>query len=383
MNLSAGTSPAISWVIGCATSIVIVGFLSGCNALDRSKLRLVGRTPVDGGGIDMPPDAAQAMEGGVLPIDSGMLPIDSGMMPIDSGHPPTDSGHPPIDSGSPDDAAIDASDDAEIDAGCGGGGCVIDMCPSDSNKTEPGECGCGVDETNAAACSALRAALRHRYRFAGTGTVVTDDAADADGTVFNATLDGSSSLTLAGGTSNEHVELPDGIISALTDATFEAWVTWQGGAGWQRIFDFGNANASTGDTYVFVTPQRAGGAAAMRATFSLSSSATEVFVDGPAALSTGSVRHVVLVVDDRVDMRLYVDGVLQSSVANTTRSLSDLTDTQNWLGRSHFSVDPEFAGTFHEFRIYDSALSAAQVSASFTLGADPVFLEYAAFYPLR
>lgn len=376
MNFGYGMRSAIPWVVECALSLAVLSVLFGCNALDRGKLRLVGRNAVpDDGGIDLPPDAGHAMEGGVPPSDGGMLPIDSGPLPIDSGHPPIDSGHPPIDSSTPDDAAIDASADAELDAGCGGGGCTVDLCPSDDDKTEPGACGCGVAETNAAACTALRAALRHRYRFEGTGTVATDDGADADGTVVNATLDGSSSLALAGGTSNEYVELPSGIVSALTDATFEAWVTWQGGGGWQRIFDFGNASGSSGDTYVFVTPQRGGGTASLRATLSLSGSANEVLVDGSAALSSGTIRHVVLVVDDLVDMRLYVDGVLQGSVANTTRSLSSLDDTQNWLGRSHFSVDPEFSGSFHEFRIYNAALSATQVAASFTLGADPAFLE--------
>jgi hypothetical protein len=371
MNLGYGMRPAIPWVVECALLLAVLGLSSGCDVLDRGKLRLVERNAPDGG---IPPDAGDAMEGGVPPVDSGMQPIDSGMQPIDSGHTSYDSGPAPADSSSPDDAAIDASADAEIDAGCGGGGCV-DFCPNDDAKTETGECGCGVGETNAAACSALRSALRHRYRFGGTGTVLKDDAADADGTVVNAALDGSSGLSLAGGTSNQYVELPDGIVSALTDATFEAWVTWQGGGAWQRIFDFGSSSGTNGDTYIFVTPQRGGGTASLRATLSLDGSGTEVFVDGPGALSTGGIRHVVLVVDDRVDMRLYVDGVLQSNVANTTRSLSGLSDTENWLGRSHFSADPEFAGTFHEFRIYNAALTAEQVAASFALGADAVYLE--------
>lgn len=374
MNLSYGTRPAIPWVVACALSLGVSGLLSGCDVLDRGKLRLVGRNAPDGGGPNMPPDAGGAMEGGVSPIDSGMQPIDSGMQPVDSGHPPDDSGRPPSDSGPPDDAATDASDDAEIDAGCGGGGCV-DLCPNDAAKTAPGECGCGVAETNAAACSALRAALRHRYRFGGTGTTVKDDASDADGTVVNAALSGGPSLALEGGTSNQYVELPDGIISALTDATFEAWVTWEGGGAWQRVFDFGNSSGANGDTYIFATPQRGGGTGSIRSALSLAGGAGEAIADGTAALGTGAVHHMVVVVDDLVDLRVYVDGVLQSTVANTTRSLTALSDTQNWLGRSQYSADEELNGSFHEFRIYSAALSATQVAASFALGSDPVFLE--------
>lgn len=63
-------------------------------------------------------------------------------------------------------------------------------------------------------------------------------------------------------------------------------------------------------------------------------------VDGTAALPTGTLTHLALVVDDQSVLKLYVDGVLQNSVAST-RALSDLNDTNNWLGRSQFSVDPD------------------------------------------
>lgn len=402
MNIGAGAGSAIRW----ATLITASWLLTSCNALDRARLDHVApRLPPDDGGQMNLPD-------GSAPMDSGVR-MDSGVPTIDSGVPTIDSSVPTIDSGRPNDAqveaSVDAGDDAATDTGspmCGVDdfdccpddasklapgvcGCgvpdvdgdsddapdCIDQCPTDPAKTMPGECGCGASETSAADCAALRAALRHRYRFAGTGTVVTDDIADADGTVFNAALDDSSTLTLAGGTSNQYVELPDGIISALTNATFEAWLTWQGGAAWQRVFDFGNATGASGTTYVFVTPQRGSGAGQLRATMSLSSTATEVVVDAAATLPSGARHHIVLVVDDQNDqLRLYLDGVLQNSVANT-RALSGLSDANNWLGRSQYSADPELAGTYHEFRIYGQALSDAQVAASFAFGPDPIFLE--------
>ena len=308
-------------------------------------------------------DSGAVMDSGAV-IDSSVL-MDSGAI--------TDSSVA-MDSGSLGDADVEASVDAgpEPDAGCEPS--CVDLCPSDPAKTEPGACGCGVDETRATECTALRSALRHRYRFDGSGTVATDAVADADGTIFNASLSGSGTLTLAGGTSNQYVELPDGIVSALTDATFEVWLSWQGGAGWHRVFDFGDAIGSSGDTYVFVTPQRAAGTAALRATMSISGSATEVVVDGAAALPTATLKHLALVVDDQNVLKLFLDGVLQNSVANT-RALSGLNDVNNWLGRSQFSVDPELGGTYHEFRIYGAALSDAQIAASFALGPDPVFLE--------
>jgi hypothetical protein len=38
-------------------------------------------------------------------------------------------------------------------------------------------------------------------------------------------------------------------------------------------------------------------------------------------------------------------------------------------------ADPSFTGTLHEFRIYNTALSATEIRASFTSGPDPTFLE--------
>jgi hypothetical protein len=52
-----------------------------------------------------------------------------------------------------------------------------------------------------------------------------------------------------------------------------------------------------------------------------------------------------------------------------------LNDINNWLGRSQYAVDPSFSGTFHEFRIYNVALSAPAIQASFLGGPDASFLD--------
>ena len=82
----------------------------------------------------------------------------------------------------------------------------------------------------------MKSALLHRYSFDGTGTAVTDSVGAAHGTVVNAQLSGSGTVVLGGGTTDQYVDLPNGIVSSLTNATFEAWITWDGGNGWQRVF---------------------------------------------------------------------------------------------------------------------------------------------------
>jgi len=67
---------------------------------------------------------------------------------------------------------------------------------------------------------------------------------------------------------------------------------------------------------------------------------------------------------------LYVNGKLVGSNTNMTISPADLgATTQNWIGRSQFSNDPNFIGAIDEFRIYNRALSQHELKE--IVGPDP------------
>jgi hypothetical protein len=214
--------------------------------------------------------------------------------------------------------------------------------------------------------------LVHRYSFNGTGVVVTDSVGSASGKAVNATLGGDGKLSLSGDTSNAYVDLPNGIISTLTDATFEAWLVWDGGDPWQRIFDFGsNAGGENkqgeGTSYLFLTPSS--GNSQLRAAYSTSGNSAETTVQTLPSLTLGQSAQVDVVVDDTNDLiSLYVDGALASTVTFKGH-LSLLQDVNNWLGRSQFP-DVSLSGTFDEFRIYAAALTAKQVMLSHSSGAN-------------
>jgi hypothetical protein len=250
----------------------------------------------------------------------------------------------------------------------------LDACPKNAARTTAGPCGCVPDATPLC--------LVHRYGFAGAGTTVTDSitiagVSPANGTAMNVTLPNTGSIVLAGGTTDQYVSLPAGIASSLgNSATFEAWVTWTGGAVWQRIFDFGSSDAvggvgqGTGATYLFAT-SLAGGTNTSRAAFTSSGIPGEKLVNGPAGLPTAAQTHIAVVVEGAANvMSFYQNGVSLGQVSITGNTLSALNDVNNWLGRSQFSPDPELAGSLNEFRIYSAARSAAQVMASFTSGPD-------------
>jgi hypothetical protein len=267
-----------------------------------------------------------------------------------------------------------------------GGGPVGDAQSDASGATPDAAGGSTLDAGPETGClnpdlCALAASLVHRYSFNGVGTTVTDSVGTAHGTVVNAQLSGSGTIMMAGGTTDQYVDLPNGIIKQLSSVTLEAWVTWSGGSGWQRIFDFGDSQAAenirtSAGSSLYLTPH-GGGPTVIIAAFKRAEQtlAQEKRVYSALALTTGVMVEIAVVIDDTKHMMtLYRDGVFENASA-FSESLATLNDINNWLGRSQDADDPAFAGTIHEFRIYAAALSQAAIQASAAAGPDAPLLD--------
>jgi hypothetical protein len=292
------------------------------------------------------------------------------------------AGTPPHVGGAAGEAAVEPTTGGE-----GGSPAVDDACPGDPDKLVAGECGCGVPEppsTTQADCQTLKALLVHRYDFEGSGTAVQDRVGTAHGTVARAAtlskLDGKGVVLLGGGDAGAYVDLPNGILSSLTNTTIEAWVTWRGGEEWQRIFDFGDStatppenNQASGKTYLYLTPRSNTGTTQLA--FTLGGVGQEVGIRGALALAQ-TMKQLVVVADDSANLlTLYIDSV-KIAEQPWTSALSQINDVNVWLGRSQYASDPELNAVYHEFRMYKAALTAAQVAAMFNAGTDPQFLAY-------
>jgi hypothetical protein len=259
--------------------------------------------------------------------------------------------------------------------GAGGeaGAGKVDACPEDPDKLEPGQCGCGFAES----CADLRAALVHRYDFSQDGQIAADTRGDADGAIVG--VSAAQGKVTFDGSASAYVDLPNGIISALHDASFEIWLEWGGGSPWQRIFDFGTSDKGEGNqgssppAYLYLTPSDGKSGNALRAAFTSNGIGNEAVVRASKPLAVGSLQHIVLVVDDTGDeLRLYLNGSL-CAMNGFAGSLSSLTDVNNWVGRSNF-LDAPLKASIEELRIYDVALDASLVEASYGLGPNPSFL---------
>jgi len=224
-------------------------------------------------------------------------------------------------------------------------------------------------------------ALLHRYRFDGDGSRVVDSKGAAHGEAVGVALSGTGELALAGERSAQYVELPNGLISGLSSATIEVWLTWHGGGAWQRIFDFGSSSAgegepgATGTSYLFLTTESTndsvrGLPGALRAAYSLNGVDDEDICHGPAPFPIGTPTHVALVIaPERESMALYLDGSLLADCF-LARPLSAIDDVNDWLGRSNFVADVDLGGSYDELRIHAAALTADQLADSFTAGPD-------------
>ena len=223
------------------------------------------------------------------------------------------------------------------------------------------------------------AELIHRYSFSeNAGTQLTDSIGGADGVLMGAggSLAGGR-LDLPGGAANSgaaYGDLPNGLISGLTDVTIEAWMTVDAVQAWSRIFDFGSRDTTEaggapgeiitaagtgglGDTYLMLSANIGGGAdqrLEMRGDGGNQNS------DSIGTTVYGTEAHIVVTFEDATDqLKYYRDGQLVST-APAASSLAGINDVNNWLGRSQWP-DNNLDGSFDEFRIYNTALDPDQI----------------------
>jgi len=81
---------------------------------------------------------------------------------------------------------------------------------------------------------------------------------------------------------------------------------------------------------------------------------------------------LTLVIDgDAKKLHVYVDGKESAAAEDLgDNTLDKVRQVDRWLGRSSFDRDPGLCGSINEFRVYDHALSADEISAANDVGAD-------------
>jgi hypothetical protein len=237
----------------------------------------------------------------------------------------------------------------------------------------------------------VQVGLIHRWTFNDSpdGVIVPDVVGGADGTFHNITGNGAivdgqvvfgndGSQMSNGGENNtaagDYVDLPNGLISKLTQLTIECWTTWthESPNAWQRLFDLGTSDCgeesscgAAGQTYMQFCPKDGG--TSVQFEYRIMGAASAIVPGGTLPLNQETL--VTCIHDDVAGKsKLFIDGQIMGAM-NAPGKLSVFTDNNMWIGRSQWG-DPLYVGKVNEFRMYDTALSAEQVALDYLAGPD-------------
>lgn len=167
------------------------------------------------------------------------------------------------------------------------------------------------------------------------------------------------SLAFSGGakssTTAEWVRLPDGILAGKDSATVTVETKFDASmlSTWHFLWNIGSDSTSS---YYFASVKDL-----PRTAITTSGNGGEKNARGPAALTADRWYSITSVIDGDADtISLYVDGQLLGTTSTTLAPSSIAAQTVNAIGRAPYA-DPFYKGEVSTFRVYDRALSAAEV----------------------
>ena len=267
----------------------------------------------------------------------------------------------------------------------------------------------------------LNAALTNRWSFgnaagaAPAGTVVTDSVGGQNaivrgqGATFAAgavSLPGNTTGNQTPAAISAYVDLANGIVSSKSSLTIEIWATPLSFQAYQRLIDLGRVVQAgdglgaageitgTGTTAPGGTQASDGLTLTLSRGGSLNEQRFEGKLNGVGAIpdptglyrladtnlatTAGTTYHYAITFEDGAGsfgaaggrLSWYRDGAL-AATADVGFRLSQIEDVNNWLGRSLWSGDRCANATYDEVRIYNHALSLAEIQASRALGPNP------------
>lgn len=146
-----------------------------------------------------------------------------------------------------------------------------------------------------------------------------------------------------------------------SDYTIECLIKWNGGADFQRIFDFSYGS----EYFMFLTTSENANHVPRFAISATGLTQPEV-LDANTVLTQGVYHHIAITYSKANSLlTMYIDGVNANSAtididADSIYYGSDSHDSSvNYIGLSSFAGDPQLDGTIDEFRVSDTVRYAA------------------------
>jgi hypothetical protein len=172
------------------------------------------------------------------------------------------------------------------------------------------------------------------------------------------------------GKSGGHVEIPSKMLTGVETISVTAWVHLGSATPGQRLFDFGQ-DKTTSFSVAPTDPNTEKSYRVCIAAPAAASGLGKSVEQGPTALriNTGQWVHLAVVLDAAGQtLSSYADGVRVGHTTGVKLNLKQIIDQENtdanhlYIGKSHFSTDPNLDSKVHDFRIYSIALTGKQVA---------------------
>lgn len=266
--------------------------------------------------------------------------------------------------------------------------------PDSDGANNAAEMAAGSDPKDAQ-WTPTKAKLANRWSFNGDlldsigGSNATIVDPDSNAAVGGTASQGTTEVTLTGGANgtSAYVNLGTKLLGGRkTPVTLELWATHNVVQNWARIFDFNSATTE----YLFMSWTRGTNAATDQVEW-VDAGVTTNRPDTNQPYVLGTKYHVVLTIAPAVNTAGALTGgsrvtwyaapaantaaLVSRGTFDTANHLAVLNDVNNWLGRSIWAGDATAAASYDEVRIWNGALTAAEVNAYQLAGPDAFTLD--------
>jgi hypothetical protein len=160
------------------------------------------------------------------------------------------------------------------------------------------------------------------------------------------------------GSPNAYIQLPAMDFDYSAGITVEAWVNHAQTNFFSRIIDFGNGEGL--DNIVLANE-----ALSRRVRVQISKGTIDNAVKpSQDVINLNQWQHIAFTIDALQKLVIYVDGapISTSTPGNTLPTPSKLLRTKNYIGKSNYGHDGYFQGKMAHLRVYNRALTQAEIS---------------------
>ncbi|NEQ73034.1 MAG: hypothetical protein F6K23_08060, partial [Okeania sp. SIO2C9] len=161
---------------------------------------------------------------------------------------------------------------------------------------------------------------------------------------------------------DDYIQMPEMNIDYSQGLTVEAWVHYNSFKKWSRIIDFGNG--APNDNILFANELTTNNLA-----FQVNKGTTQNRVKADGKLELNQWVYVTVTVDGSGSSKIYKNGEeVQSGLVHLPNNLNR---TKNYIGKSNWSVDGYFQGKMSHLRMYNRALSKAEINECMKVDETP------------